>query len=125
VCWGAYSLMLKKAAGQMPWQLSMALFVAGYALLTGGYYLVDRGPCAAVFEKKALWPLLAGILCGLGGIAFFRALVQTPGSVFLPLVSLSMIISGVGCLIVFKEPFTLRLALGILLGGIAVILLAK
>jgi transporter family protein len=126
VCWGGYSLILKKASGQIAWQASMFLFVLGYAILVGLYYLLDSGGTfPTLLQKKSIWPFLAGILCAVGGVTFFRAIAMAPGSVFLPLVSLSMIISGIGCLIFFREPVTTRLVVGTIFAAIAVVLLAK
>ena len=124
--WGAYSIMLKKISGQMAWQASMFLFVLGYSVFVGGYYLLDTGGTAStLLQKKSLWPILSGMLCGLGGITFFRAIALAPGSIFLPLVSLSMIISGIGCIIFLKEAVSIRIVFGVIFAGIAVVLLAK
>ena len=124
--WGTYTVILKKVSGQMAWQASMFLFVLGYAVFVGGYYLLDTaGTASTLFQKKSVWPILIGMLCGLGGITFFRALAMAPGSVFLPLVSLSMIISGIGCIVFLKEAVTVRVVLGVIFAGIAVVLLAK
>ena len=124
--WGAYSVMLKKVSGQIPWHVSMFLFVSGYALLVGAYCLLHgKIPLGSLAQRTAIWPLLAGVVCGIGGITFFKAIPLAPGSVFLPLVSLSMIISGIGCLFFFKEPVTRELILGVVCAAMAVVLLAR
>lgn len=124
--WGAYSLFLKKAGSLLPWRVSMFLFVLSYSVLVGLFCFLGQGVSASdVFSRRAVWPVLAGLLCGVGGIAFFMAIPVAPGSVFLPLVSLSMVISGIGCVFFFAEPFSLRLALGVVFAAVAVVLLAR
>ena len=126
VSWGAYSVILKRVSGQMAWQASMFLFVLGYSVFVALYYALDSaGTFPALLQRKSLWPLLAGALCGIGGITFFKAIAQAPGSVFLPIVSLSMIISGILCVLLLKEPLTARVIFGTLFAGVAVVLLAR
>ena len=125
--WGGYNVLLKAVAGRLAWQLSMLWFVIGYALMVAGFCLAaDPGLIRnRLIQAPAVWPLVAGVLCGVGAIAFFKALPLAPGSVLMPLVGLYVLVSAVGCLILLHEPFTWRMAAGIGCATAAVMLLGK
>jgi len=124
--WGGYSIVLKLIANKLPWQASMLLFVVGYALVAGFYCLLNFSTVnGSVFKPVSLLALGAGVLCGLGAIAFFKALPLAPGSVFIPLVGLSVLVAAIGCLIILKEPISCRSASGIVLAVVSIILLGK
>lgn len=126
LAWGGYNVALKFAAGRLAWQVSMFLFVLSYAIIVGAYCLMQADLSrASLWQRAAWWPLLAGLLCGIGGITFFKALPSAPGSLFLPLVGLYSLVSAVGCIVLLHEPFTLRIAAGILCATAAVVLLAR
>ena len=122
--WGAYNIILKAVSGRMAWQQSMLWFVIGYAV-SGGVFCVPH--VASVQERflqsRGFWPLLAGVLCGAGAILFFKTLPMAPGSVFLPLIGLYVLVSSVGCLVFLREPFSWRVGLGMVCATAAVILL--
>ena len=126
VTWGGYNVMLKAAAGRIAWQVSMLLFVLSYSVLVGGFCLLQNGVFrAGLMPRAALWPILAGVLCGIGAITYFKGIAAAPGSVFLPLVSLATLVSAVGCLIFLREPVSLRIVLGIAFAVVAIVLLAQ
>jgi len=125
ISWGGYSILLKVAGNHLSPTISMFLFVFGYAVLVGGYcFFSPDMKVNAVFQKPALIALLAGVLCGVGGIAFFKAVPRVPGSILFPLVGLYALVSAVASLLIFKEPFTLKLMLGIVCATAAIILLS-
>jgi bacterial/archaeal transporter family protein len=78
-----------------------------------------------LFPAAAWWPLISGIVCGLGAITFFKAIPLAPGSVLMPLVGLFVLVSAVGCLVFLHEPLTWRVVLGIGCATAAVMLLGK
>ena len=122
--WGGYSVLLKWAGGKIAWQASMFLFVLSYAVTVGLYCLLQKSFTASdLLCGKAGAPLLAGVLCALGAITFFKALPSAPGSLFIPLVSLYTVVAAATCLFLFKEPVTPRLIIGMLCAAAAGILL--
>ena len=126
VTWGAYNIVLKVAAGRMAWQLSMFLFVLSYSVIVGAFCLAQGSVArAGLVSRASLWPLAAGVLCGLGAITFFKGLGGAPGSVFLPLVGLATLVSAVGCLVFLHEPVSLRVVAGIACAIAAIVLLSK
>ncbi len=124
--WGAYNVILKAISGKIAWQLSMLWFVFGYALMVGVFCVLNlSGGKLRLFPAAGLWPLVSGIICGLGAITFFKAIPLVPGSVLMPLVGLFVLVSAVGCLIFLHEPLTWRVVLGIGCATAAVMLLGK
>lgn len=122
--WGGYSVILKAVAGRIAWQVSMLVFAVGYlvAILVYLFGSMSRGE-VRVCQLVLLWPLGAGLLCGVGAIAFFKAVPQAKGSVMMPLVGLYVLVSAVGCMIALHEPVTVRVVAGILCATAAVVLL--
>jgi len=76
-------------------------------------------------EPVTILPVLSGMLCGLGAIAYFKALPLAPGSLLIPIVGLFVIVSAIGSLIFFHEPLTWRVSLGIIFAALAIVLLSK
>jgi bacterial/archaeal transporter family protein len=124
--WGGYNVLLKWAGGQMAWQASMLLFVVAYALAVGVYCLV-QGPWdhGDLMTRKAAAPIISGILCAVGAVAFFKALPVAPGSVLMPLVGLYPVVAAIGCLVVFREAISPRLVAGIVCASLAMVLLGR
>lgn len=126
ITWGAYNVVLKVAAGRIAWQVSLLLFVLTYSAIVVVFSLSQGGiGRAALTSRAALWPAAAGVLCGLGAVTYFKGIAAAPGSIFLPLVGLSTIVSAVGCLIFLDEPVSLRIILGIACAMAAIVLLSK
>jgi drug/metabolite transporter (DMT)-like permease len=124
--WGSYNVLLKWAGNQIAWQASMLLFVIAYSVAVGAYCAVQGHLVFAdLGGRKALVPLLAGVLCAIGAITFFKAIPMAPGSLLMPLVGLSTFVSAIGCLFFFHEPISPRVILGILCAGAAVVLLGR
>lgn len=123
--WGSYNVVLKAVAGRIAWQWSMLWFVIGYMVMVAGFCLAtDPALIKGRFlQLQAFWPLMAGILCGVGAIAFFKALPLAPGSVLMPLIGLYVLVSAIGCLFILHEPLTLRVVAGIGCATAAVMLL--
>jgi bacterial/archaeal transporter family protein len=124
--WGSYNVLLKWAGNQIAWQASMLLFVVAYCLVVGAYCLF-QGQLAYpdLVGKKSVVPLVAGVLCAVGAITFFKAVPMAPGSLLMPLVGLYTLVSAIGCLFLFHEPISLRVVTGILCAGMAVVLLGR
>lgn len=126
VTWGAYSVILRAVAGRLAWQWSMLWFVIGYAVVIAVFCLTHAHSVKArLWEPSSFWALAAGLICGAGAIAFFKALPSAPGSVFLPLVGLYVLVSAVGCLVFLHEPFSWRIGTGIVCATAAAMLLGK
>ncbi len=126
VTWGAYNVVLKVASGRMAWQVSLFLFVFSYAIVVAVFSLAQGGIFkAGLISRTSLWPIAAGILCGLGAVTYFKGIAGAPGSVFVPLVGLSALVSAVGCLVFLREPATLRVILGIACAFAAIVLLSR
>lgn len=124
--WGVYNIILKAVSGRIAWQISMLWFVFGYMLMVAAFCAVNfSGGKFKLFPSIALWPLVSGIMCGVGAITFFKAIPLVSGSVLMPLVGLFVLISAVGCLIFLHEPLTWRVVLGIGCATAAVMLLGK
>lgn len=127
LCWGSYNVVLKAVAGRIAWQWSMLWFVIGYMVMVAGFCLMaDPALIKGRFlQLQAFWPLLSGILCGIGAIAFFKVLPLAPGSVLMPLTGLYVLIAAIGCLLLLQEPFTWRVGLGIGCAVAAIMLLSR
>lgn len=125
--WGAYNIILKLIAGKIPWQLSMLMFVIGYAIIVGAYSVLSlySAGIASIMKPAAFTAFGAGVVCGLGAVTFFKALPLAPGSVLMPLVGLYVLVAAVGCLIIFREPVSFRVVSGIILAVISIMLLGK
>lgn len=124
--WGAYNVILKAAAGRMAWQASMLVFVVSYSVLVGAFCLMQGGLVrGGLTARAAILPLVAGALCGIGAIAYFKGIVTAPGSLFFPLVALAALVSTVGCIVFLQESLTLRTGIGIACAAAAIVLLAK
>ena len=124
--WTAYTVILKTVAAKVQWQASMLLFILSYALVGVTFCLVRSDAGAFKVQRLvALWPVVAGLLCGLGAITFFAALPKASGSVLIPLAGLYIPLAAVGCLLLLREPVSLRVVLGIACGGAAVLLLGR
>jgi drug/metabolite transporter (DMT)-like permease len=124
--WGGYNVILKWVGDRVAWQASMLLFVIAYAVIVGAYCAI-QGPlsCADFTPKRSALPLLAGVLCAIGAIAFFKAIPMAPGSLLMPLVGLYTFVSAVGCLVLFQEPVSLRVVAGMVCALAAVVLLGR
>lgn len=120
--WAIYAFILKSIASRLSWPVSMLLFVLGYSLTVGLSCLA----CRPSFQNSMiwLWPMLAGILCGVGAVAFFKGLEAFPGSKYFSLVGLYIPLSSLFCIFFLSEPFNLKTILGIFFAGAAILLLA-
>ena len=126
VTWGAYAFGLKAIGDRLPWQSSMLWFVIGYAVFVFTFCLIELGGAKSRLCPPSFgWALLCGALCGIGAIAFFKALPMAPGSVFLPITGLYVVFTAIACMVFLHEPLTLRVLAGILCAGAAVVLLGK
>ena len=124
--WGAYAIILKAVGSRIPWQLSMLWFVVGYAVFILAFCLINlSGTKMRILPVGVIWPLVAGLLCGVGAIAFFKAIPMAAGSVFLPITGLYVVVTAIGCMVFLHEPFSLRILAGIVCAGAAVVLLGK
>ena len=124
--WGGYAILLKAIADRLPWQLSMLWFVVGYTIFILAFCMINMiGGRMRIVHPAMGWALLAGALCGVGAIAFFKAMPMAAGSVFLPITGLYVVVTALGCLVFLHEPFSLRVLAGILCAGAAVVLLGK
>ena len=66
-------------------------------------------------KKSLLFIFLSGLATGLSWLCYYRALQDGPMSVVVPIDKLSIVVSVVFALIVFKEKLSLRSSLGLLL----------
>lgn len=124
--WGGYNVLLKWAGGQLAWQASMLLFVVAYSVAVGAYCAWDgQWTPAELATRKSLVPMLAGAMCAVGAVTFFKALPMASGSLLLPLVGLYPIVAAVGCLVLLQEPVSLRLVAGLFCAAAAVVLLGR
>lgn len=126
VTWGGYNLALKMVAPHIDWRISMFLFVLSYAVVVGVYCLLQtRLTPQALLQKPAWGALLAGVLCGVGAVTYFKAIPHAPGSIVFPLVGLATLVSAIGCLVFLREPINVRIVLGMVFAGAAIVLLTK
>ena len=126
LCWALYNIVLKWVADRVPWTLSMLIFLAGYSVTVALYCALNmKGSSFRGVQAAWVWPLVAGLLCGLGAITYFKAIPLTTGSTLIPLMGLYIVVAAIGCLIFFREPFNLRVVVGILCAGGAVVLLGR
>lgn len=126
LCWGAYSVMLKYAADRVPWQVSLLTFVLSYSVIVATYSLWQmKGQSLEILKPALAWPLLAGLLCGLGGITYFKALPLAPGGLIMPLMGLFIPVAALGCILLFHEHLGVREVIGLLCGVASIVLLAR
>ncbi|MBI3987644.1 MAG: EamA family transporter [Lentisphaerae bacterium] len=126
LCWGAYSIMLKYVADRMAWQVSLLAFVLSYSVIVAAFSLWQmKGQSLEILTPALAWPLLAGGLCGLGGITYFKALPLAPGGLIMPLMGLFIPVAALGCILLFHERLGVREVIGLLCGVASIVLLAR
>jgi drug/metabolite transporter (DMT)-like permease len=129
ISWGAYNVVLKAAAGKVAWQVSMLCFVFGYSAFIVVFCLLNASGMKQLFsdimKSGSWWSILAGVLCGLGAVTFFVGLPKAPGSVYIPLIGLYVVVAAIGCLVFFKEPISARVIVGMICAVAAIVLLGK
>jgi drug/metabolite transporter (DMT)-like permease len=125
-CWGGYGILLKGAGSRIAWQASMLLFVVSYSIIVGAY-CVTQGQLAMaeLVGRGSAWSLAAGVLCAIGAITFFKAIPLAPGSLLMSLVGLNTFVAATGCLLLFREPISLRVVAGMLCAAATVVLLGR
>lgn len=124
VSWGGYNVMLKAVAGRITWQASMLCFVVGYVAIVTVFLIANSTRSELkLMQAVSMWPLAAGLLCGVGAVAFFKAVPMAKGSVLMPLVGLYVLVSALGCIFALHEPVTPRIIVGIICATAAAVLL--
>lgn len=125
--WTLYSVILRSVSEKMSWQISMFAFVIGYAVvstLVGGIHMKATG-WQQVVSTPVFVACVCGAICGLGAMAFFKALPLAPGSIVNSLVGMYIPLTAIACLIFLREPVSARTVIGILCAGLAVVLLSR
>ncbi|NQU05686.1 MAG: EamA family transporter [Calditrichaeota bacterium] len=117
--WGLWGFLTKLGAQKVPWQTMLIFFATG-TLIIG---LLAK-PTFSGFGMYHLIGLAGGIACAIGFMFFYIAMSRGSASVVIPITSLYVVVTSVMAFIILAEPLTLKKALGIICGVIAVILLA-
>ena len=126
ISWGGYNIVLKLISNTISWQWSMLLFVVGYVMVMGIYCCLNFSVMNENILKSAGFLALgSGILCGLGSVAFFKALPLVSGSILIPIVGLYILVAAIGCITILNEPVSFRVLTGIVLAVISIMLLGK
>jgi len=104
-----------------------ASFVGGYGVIVAIYCLFNMSSVnnVNIMKGTSLFALGAGVLCGIGAITFFKAIPLVSGSILMPLIGLYVLVAALGCLIILKEPVSLRVILGIAFAVTAIMFLGK
>ena len=116
ITWGSYNLLLKVATPYI--SPSWALFFVGIAqVIIGTVYVAFQSATNQIplTVRGALIASVAGIFFALGTISFLYAFkFQAPASLAIALYTVGALLVGVvGGLLLFHEPISLRMVVGI------------
>ena len=128
LCWGLFQLGMKLVSDKMDSVSSMfifQLFALLFMLLIMGIYIVIDIKQQYQFPKNATIIIaIAGSLAALGNFLIIKALSKAPASRVWPIVNLAIIIPVLVGFLALKEPFSLRLGVGVVLAIISIILIS-
>ena len=80
---------------------------------------------SVIASRLSLYACLAGVFLGIGFIVYFNALASGPVSVIAPIMGLCVFLPAIFGIVAFHEPFTASKAAGLVLAGLAIILLSR
>ena len=80
---------------------------------------------SVIASRLSLYACLAGVFLGIGFIVYFKALASGPVSVIAPIMGLCVLLPAIFGIVAFHEPFTASKAAGLVLAGLAIILLSR
>jgi len=119
--WGTQMPVAKPTLSSLGWRGTFAHVILGYfivswtTLLVGGKWQWHPAQGTA---------LAAGLIGGLGSLAFYKAMDTAHLSTLIPITAQYVLVSAAIGVVVFREPLTVPRAIGVVLGVIAVILLS-
>ncbi|QZY00162.1 EamA family transporter [Halobaculum rubrum] len=87
--------------------------------------LFGEWSAASLTSRSVQFSLAAGVCLAGAVVGYFRALSTGPVSVVVPVFGLFLVVGAILGIVVLGEPVTIRKALGIVLAGVAVVLLAS
>ena len=121
VAFGLWGFFVKLIAQKFDW-ITMAVLL----LLSNVLFVVVLSARFVQWTWHPSLPLLVGtgVIGGVGSLAFYRAISLAPASVVIPLSAQYIVVTALLSILFLKEPFSLRLLLGIGSGLVAIVLLA-
>ena len=126
VAWGTYNLFFKGLGGDM--NAFLALLVIGICQILVAIpfvlYYYFSGNLAYTMRGYGLSAIM-GVLLGLGTVFFFYTFKYgAPASIAIPIYGVgALLIGAIGGILIFKETFNLRIAIGFALGIASIVLL--
>lgn len=120
----AYYLILKFVANDknnnaysMNLYSMTAYGIAG--LIIGGTYFIGH----EFYYEHSLWfAFIAGFLAAMGNLPYLMCLPKAPGSVVMPLMGMIYPCVAIGGILLFYEPITVKIIIGIMAGTLAIYL---
>jgi bacterial/archaeal transporter family protein len=111
----ATAILAKIGVEGVPSTLATAIRTVVILIFAWGIVLArgEHEVLSSLSRKTLLFLALSGIATGLSWLAYFRALQLGPASRVAPIDKLSLAITLVLAVVVLKEPFTWKLALGV------------
>lgn len=122
IAFGLWGFLLKVVIGKIGWKTTLFYVWIALSLINFIFVLryVDFG-----ITRFHLLAFLAGIIASVGTIAFYKALSLAPASLIIPLSAQYILVTTFLCILLLKEPISLRLILGIIFSIIAIVLLSR
>ena len=111
------------AIGNIP-PVSIALLRCIVAsIIIGAYMMYSK--TSVIASRPSVYACVAGVFLGIGFILLFNALAKGPVSVIAPMIGLSVLLPAILGIVALHEPFTASKAAGLVLAGLAIILLSR
>lgn len=119
-------LFIKIATNDLPPFTVMPIAIVTLAVgSTAVAALFGEWSVVSVTSRSVLFSLAAGVCLAGAVVGYFRALSTGPVSVVVPVFGLFLVVGAILGIVVLGEPVTVRKAVGIVLAGVAVVLLAS
>jgi uncharacterized membrane protein len=125
--WGIYNLFFKALGSSINYFLVLLIIGITQILIALPFVISSYATGNMTASTKGyIFAIIMGILVSIGTIAFFYTFKSgANASIAIPIYTIGALLLGVlGGILIFKEAFTLKMAIGILLGIASIILLA-
>lgn len=120
-----WAVTSKLAATHLPFRAVSLIAVAGSFVTVLGFGLAASTPLAPAWNRWGALAFINGVMGAAVTLLYYKALSEGPVSIIIPVLSLHVIAAALAGWIIFSEPFSMRIALGVLFGVLSVVLLVR
>jgi len=121
--WAISNLLIKIGASNLDIRLHVFFFVFGMGISTIIFCIVRKYQIEKP-TKKVVGSLISGLMCGIGIVTTSFATSLADGSKVLSIIGLSMPVSAMANIIIFKEKLTWKILLGAIFAVLSIYLLS-